>query len=157
MLTQDKLFELLRRGEKPVLNERYELQIVELSLGGMNRDEGNPPVNLENPPVNPENPPVNPENPPVNPENLPVNPENLPVNPENLPVNLGELDKHILMEMMAKPKLTYAELATLVGKTRETIRIHIKSLKEKGLITRVGSDKDGHWQVNISKEENKDV
>ena len=119
MLTQDKLFELLRRGEKPILNERYELQIVELSFGGMNREEGNPPVN----------------------------PENLPVNPENLPVNLGELDKHILMEMMAKPKLTYAELATLVGRTRETIRIHIKSLKEKGLIVRVGSDKDGYWEV----------
>ncbi len=150
MLTQDKIYDLLRRGEKPVLNERYELQIVELSFGGMNREEGNPPVN-------PENPPVNSENLPVNSENLPVNPQNLPVNSENLPVNLGELDKHILMEMMAKPKLTYAELATLVGKTRETIRIHIKSLKEKGLITRVGSDKDGHWQVNISKEENKDV
>ena len=134
-------------GEKPMLNERYELQIVELSFGGMNRDEGNPPVNPENPPVNSENPPVNSENLPVNSENLPVNPENLPVNPENLPVNLGELDKHILMEMMAKPKLTYAELATLVGRTRETIRIHIKSLKEKGLIVRVGSDKDGYWKV----------
>ena len=28
-------------GEKPVLNERYELQIVELSFGGMIREEKN--------------------------------------------------------------------------------------------------------------------
>ena len=127
-------------GKKPLLVERYELQLVELSFSGMNRDEGNPPVNSENLPVNSENLPVNSEN-------LPVNSENLPVNSENLPVNLGELDKRIMMEIISNPLVTYEELARLVRRTRETIRIHIKSLKEKGLITRVGSDKDGYWKV----------
>ena len=117
-------------GKKPLLEDRYELQIVELSFGGMKRDEGNLP-----------------EYPPVNPENLPVNPENLPVNPKNLPVNFDGLDRRMLMEILNNPTITYDELANAVGRTRETIRIHIKSLKEKGLIVRVGSDKDGYWEV----------
>lgn len=99
-------------GEKPVLNERYELQLVELTFGGMKR---------EMPSL----------------ENL----------PENLPENLGELDRRIMAEIITNPTVTYDELAKALEKTRETIRVHLKSLREKGLATRVGPARGGRWVV----------
>lgn len=113
-------------GEKPVLNERYELQIVELSFGGMKRD--NPPINSENPPVNSENPPVN-----------------------------MSLDDIILLGIQSNPWIKYDELAQKTRRHRDTIRTHIKLLKEKGLLVRVGSKKDGYWQVIDGKEGEKDA
>lgn len=67
---------------------------------------------------------------------------------ENLPENLSELDRKILVEICCNSSITYEEMANKLGKTRETIRVHIKSLKDKGLVLRVGTPKNGHWQVN---------
>lgn len=102
-------------GERPVLNERYELQLVELTFGGMKRE-------------------------------MPSS-ENLP---KNLPKNLGELDRRILAEIVANPTVTYDGLAKALGKTRETIRVHLKSLREKGLADRIGPAKGGRWVVVAS-------
>ena len=98
--------------ERPVLNERNELQLVELTFSGMKRK-------------------------------MPSS-ENLP---ENLPENLGELDRRILAEIVANPTVTYDGLAKVLGKTRETIRVHLKSLREKRLADRIGPAKGGRWVV----------
>ena len=74
-------------------------------------------------------------NPPVNP------PVNLPV---NLPVKLAE---QILDYLKNNPNATYDNLADEFGKSRETIRVHIKNLQAQGLLRRVGPDKTGHWEV----------
>ena len=49
--------------------------------------------------------------------------------------------------MSGNSKITYDELAQITKKHRDTIREHIKKLQEKGLITRIGPDKGGYWQV----------
>ena len=68
---------------------------------------------------------------------------NPPVNP---PVNV--LDSQIVQLMSGNPKITYNELARITERHRDTIREHVKNLQQQGLVTRVGSDKGGYWQVN---------
>ncbi len=81
----------------------------------------------------------------INSQDLPVNlPVNLPVKVLDLPENL----RFVLEQMFKDPGITYDELATMLGKRRETIRIYIKRLKDEfHLIRRVGSDKKGHWEI----------
>jgi len=67
--------------------------------------------------------------------------------PENLPRNLPVSHKQIIENMLMNPKVTYNELADITGKTRETIRVHIKMLKEMKLIKRIGPHKGGHWEI----------
>ena len=67
---------------------------------------------------------------------------NLPV---NLPVNKTQME--ILKRIAGNNKITYDELAIAIGKTRETVRVNVTTLKEKGLLQRVGSDKNGHWEI----------
>ena len=69
---------------------------------------------------------------------------------ENPPVN--SLDSRIMQLMSGNSKITYDELAQITKKHRDTIREHIKKLQEKGLITRIGPDKGGYWQVTEKKE-----
>ena len=68
--------------------------------------------------------------------------ENLPV---NLPVN--KTQKIILDLLKINPKYTYDELAEKSGKTRETVRVNLRKLEELGLISRVGADKNGYWEI----------
>ena len=43
--------------------------------------------------------------------------------------------------------MTNAELIVKTGKSQRTITRVLASLKSKGLISRIGSNKTGHWQV----------
>ena len=43
--------------------------------------------------------------------------------------------------------MTNAELIKKTGKSQRTITRVLASLKGKGLINRIGSNKTGHWQV----------
>jgi len=65
----------------------------------------------------------------------------------DLPENLPEIQKQIIENILIDPKITYNELADITGKTRETIRVHIKKLKELNLIKRIGPDKGGYWEI----------
>ena len=47
----------------------------------------------------------------------------------------------------ADPYVTADELAELLGVSRRTVLRAIAKLRESGRITRVGSDKTGHWLV----------
>lgn len=67
--------------------------------------------------------------------------------PENPPVN--PLDKKIVQLMLDNSQITYDELAKMIGKHRDTIREHIGKLQKNGIITRIGPDKGGYWQVNV--------
>ena len=66
---------------------------------------------------------------------------------EKLPENLSELQRIIITNMLQKPKITYAQLVNITGKSREAIRKNINSLKKAGIVIRIGPDKGGHWQV----------
>jgi ATP-dependent DNA helicase RecG len=45
------------------------------------------------------------------------------------------------------PDITYDPMAEATGKGRSTIRRHIKALREKNLLRRVGSARHGHWEL----------
>jgi ATP-dependent DNA helicase RecG len=49
--------------------------------------------------------------------------------------------------MLQKPRITYAQLVNITGRSREAIRKNINSLKKAGLVKRIGPDKGGHWQI----------
>ena len=73
--------------------------------------------------------------------NLPVN---LPVNTENLPVRLAQ----VLELLKANPHISYQQIADQIGKSRETVRVYLKQLREDfKLIDRTGSDKNGKWVI----------
>lgn len=44
--------------------------------------------------------------------------------------------------------ISYNGLAQKLSKERTTIYRHIKTLKDAGILERIGSDKTGHWQIN---------
>jgi len=62
-------------------------------------------------------------------------------------VNVG-VKKEILNYLKNNPNLTAQELAKMLNKTTRTIERNIKELREKGIITRLGSDKTGSWKIN---------
>lgn len=35
-----------------------------------------------------------------------------------------------------------------LGISKKTVAAHIKGLKEKGVIERIGNNKTGHWKIN---------
>ena len=51
--------------------------------------------------------------------------------------------------MKSAPSITIEEMAKYASVERRTIERNIKTLKEKGIIGRVGADKNGHWIVYI--------
>ncbi len=56
-------------------------------------------------------------------------------------------DGFILDILRGNPTITIAELQKRLKLTRRGAEWQIKSLKEKGLLKRIGSDKNGHWLV----------
>ena len=43
------------------------------------------------------------------------------------------------------------KISKVVGLHRRTVSRYINKLKDKGLVTRIGSDKTGHWDVKDDK------
>jgi predicted HTH transcriptional regulator len=67
------------------------------------------------------------------------------VNTENGGVSL--LQKQIIDLMQLNPQISVAEIAKQTNKPRRTIENHVKTLKAKGIIYRIGSDKTGSWKI----------
>lgn len=49
--------------------------------------------------------------------------------------------------MISNPEKTAEEMAIEVGVTKRTIERTLVSLKKKGLVERIGSNKSGSWSV----------
>ena len=76
-------------------------------------------------------------------------PANAPV---NAPAKLNKTQIAIVKTIMNNNHVTYDDLKTILGVDRSTITRNIAVLKEKGVIRRVGEDKNGYWEVLISIE-----
>ena len=63
-------------------------------------------------------------------------------------VDLSDKEKEILALLSEDPAYTYQNLADKLNIGRKAVFGRIKSLKEKGIIERIGSDKNGYWQIN---------
>ena len=73
---------------------------------------------------------------------------NAPVNaPANASVKLNKTQLAIIKVLLKDNRATYEDLAKIIGVDRTTIRRNIAVLKEKGVIRRVGEDKNGYWEV----------
>ncbi|MBP5371339.1 MAG: HTH domain-containing protein [Bacteroidales bacterium] len=69
--------------------------------------------------------------------------------PENVPENVPEKShRNILDDLRENPRLTITDLAKKYSVDIKTIKRDIDTLRQKGLITRIGPDKGGYWQVN---------
>jgi predicted HTH transcriptional regulator len=88
------------------------------------------------------------ENEPVEQESEPAGLKNEPVETKNGTVEeeLSPLQVQILNLIRSNSKITYDEMAEGAGKGRSIIRRHVKTLREKKVIRRVGSDRHGHWE-----------
>ncbi len=62
--------------------------------------------------------------------------------------DLTELEKSVLLELEKNPKATRDILSSITGRNTRQIQRVLNNLKEKHLITRVGSTKNGYWQIN---------
>ena len=50
--------------------------------------------------------------------------------------------------MIENPTVSAAQIASRIGISINGVQYHIKKLKAKGVIERVGSDRGGYWKVN---------
>ncbi len=70
---------------------------------------------------------------------------------EKLRRNYGENAEEIMAWMYIDPNITTNEVAKKINKSQSTVEKTIKKLKVTKLIERVGSDRAGHWKVNVEK------
>jgi ATP-dependent DNA helicase RecG len=61
---------------------------------------------------------------------------------------LDEREEKLLHLLREDPAYTYKQLSEKLAVNPKTISIWIKGLKEKGVLTRMGSDTKGYWQIN---------
>ena len=58
---------------------------------------------------------------------------------------LSKTEQAVLTAITSNPYATYQEIADKIGKTSKTVQRTLACLKDRDLISRVGSDKNGHW------------
>ncbi len=66
---------------------------------------------------------------------------------QKIDVKITANQKKILETVMKNPFLTQEELAKIVGIAKLNINKNMKILQEKGLLERIGADKNGSWLV----------
>ena len=70
---------------------------------------------------------------------------------ENHPENQKSSQKSsqkILTLLLKDSQITTQEIANELGISRRAVAKQITNLRKKGLISRIGPDKGGYWQVN---------
>ena len=78
--------------------------------------------------------------------------QNAPVKaPQSAPVNIADMKtpEAILHLLQHNHQLTRQQLAEQIGKDVRTIARAIAKLQRAGALTRIGSDKTGHWEVHL--------
>ena len=61
---------------------------------------------------------------------------------------VNEIQRKILEEIEEKSSISYEQLAERLKKGRTTIYRNIKKMVEMNIIKRLGSDKNGYWEMN---------
>ena len=80
---------------------------------------------------------------------IPYDKNVLEMSRNNVGINVGinKTEKAVLGLLINNPEMTAEEIAIEVGVTKRTIERTLVSLKKKGLIERIGSNKNGSWAV----------
>ena len=66
---------------------------------------------------------------------------------DQINVRLNKTEKHVLALIIADPYLTLEEVAQRISKSVKTAQRNLDKLRDKKLIRRVGSKKDGRWEI----------
>ena len=64
-------------------------------------------------------------------------------------VKFSAHEGEIISLMRDNPNITKPELAKQIGLGKTSIDNYISSLKKKGVLERVGSNKKGYWKVSV--------
>ena len=67
----------------------------------------------------------------------------------NVGTNVGENERKILSIIAHTPQATAHEMSGILGITLRQCESILASLKQKGLIARVGANKGGHWKIRL--------
>ena len=62
-------------------------------------------------------------------------------------VGINKTEKAVLGLLISNPEMTAEEIAIEVGVTKRTVERTLVSLNKKGLIERIGLNKNGSWAV----------
>ena len=60
--------------------------------------------------------------------------------------NLTKIEKEILEIIIENPRITQVNIANRLGTAPKTVQRGIATLKAKGIIRRIGSNKKGYWK-----------
>ena len=67
----------------------------------------------------------------------------------NETVKISGAQEKILQILHNNEDITYEEIAEKMGISRATVGRHISILKKKGILKRIGEDKNGHWIIVV--------
>ena len=70
----------------------------------------------------------------------------------NATVKLNKTQQKILPVIQANKYATYEEIAKQLGVERTTVWRNFDAMKKKGVIRRIGGDKNGYWEVLIAMD-----
>lgn len=70
---------------------------------------------------------------------------------ENIIEKLPETQSQIVRIILATPSVTTKEIADTLSIAQRNVQNHIRKLKERGIIRRVGPDKGGYWEMVIGE------
>lgn len=65
--------------------------------------------------------------------------------------NVGRTAQAVIDTLIANPNASRTEIAKQIGKSEDTVKLHLKNLQAKGIIKRIGPDFGGYWKVLIRK------
>ncbi|MGM9581006.1 MAG: ATP-binding protein [Anaerovibrio sp.] len=60
-----------------------------------------------------------------------------------------DAELRILHVLQREPGYSYVKLAEILNVSKKTVAERIKSLKNKGIIQRIGNNKNGYWKINL--------
>ena len=60
---------------------------------------------------------------------------------------LSEDDKAVLMSIAEDPHITQKEMAAKLDWKIDRVKYYLNKLKRKGIVKRVGTSQNGHWEV----------
>lgn len=67
--------------------------------------------------------------------------------------DLPEVENNIIQLIDAHSDASIKDMSELLGLKLITIKYHVQSLKDKGILSREGSQQKGHWIVNPDIED----
>jgi predicted HTH transcriptional regulator len=99
--------------------------------------------------INDEDVQINYGNVQTNDEDVQINDENVQINHGNVQINvqINDMERRVLTIIAERPNLTLNEIAMQISRTAKTAQRYLEKLRSKSIINRVGSKKDGYWEI----------